>query len=82
LKLENRQRALTISADFSGVPRESLEQMAQLLVDIEKRVSQSAKRMGDLIDDLLAFSRIGQSEMRRTEVNLDELLRETLGDFL
>jgi light-regulated signal transduction histidine kinase (bacteriophytochrome) len=34
-----------------------------------------------LIDDLLAFSRIGQSEMQKTEVNLDELVRETLGDF-
>jgi PAS domain S-box-containing protein len=44
-------------------------------------ISKSAKRMGDLIDDLLAFSRIGQSEMQKTEVNLDELVRETLGDF-
>jgi PAS domain S-box-containing protein len=44
-------------------------------------ISQSAKRMGDLIDDLLAFSRIGQSEMQKTEVNLDELVRETLADF-
>jgi light-regulated signal transduction histidine kinase (bacteriophytochrome) len=37
--------------------------------------------MGDLIDDLLAFSRIGRSEMQKTEVRLDELVRETLGDF-
>jgi PAS domain S-box-containing protein len=44
-------------------------------------ISQSAKQMGDLIDDLLAFSRIGQSEMHRANVNLDELVRETLGDF-
>ena len=44
-------------------------------------ISQSAKRMGDLIDDLLAFSRIGRSEMQKTEVRLDELVRETLGDF-
>jgi len=44
-------------------------------------ISQSAKQMGDLIDDLLAFSRIGQSEMQRVEVDLDELVRETLGDF-
>ena len=44
-------------------------------------IFQSAKRMGDLIDDLLAFSRIGQSEMQKTKVNLDELVRETLGDF-
>jgi light-regulated signal transduction histidine kinase (bacteriophytochrome) len=46
-----------------------------------KTISQSAKRMGDLIDDLLAFSRIGQSEMQKSWVNLDELVRETLGDF-
>jgi light-regulated signal transduction histidine kinase (bacteriophytochrome) len=46
-----------------------------------KTISQSAKRMGDLIDDLLDFSRIGESEMEKTEVNLDELIRETLGDF-
>ena len=44
-------------------------------------ISQSAKQMGDLIDDLLAFSRIGQSEMQKTEVDLNELVRETLGDF-
>jgi signal transduction histidine kinase len=46
-----------------------------------KTISQSAKRMGDLIDDLLAFSQIGRSEVKKTEVNLDELVRETLGDF-
>jgi PAS domain S-box-containing protein len=44
-------------------------------------ISQSAKRMGNLIDDLLVFSRIGQSEMQKKEVNLGQLVRETLGDF-
>ncbi len=44
-------------------------------------ISQAAQRMEDLIDDLLTFARIGQSEMRKTQVNLDELVRETLGDF-
>jgi PAS domain S-box-containing protein len=44
-------------------------------------ISQSAKRMGNLIDDLLVFSRIGQSEMQKTDVNLDQLVRETVGDF-
>jgi len=46
-----------------------------------KAISQAAKRMGNLIDDLLAFSRIGRTEMKKTEVNLDQLVRETLGDF-
>ena len=44
-------------------------------------ISQAAKRMGNLIDDLLAFSRIGRAEMQKSEVNLDELVRETLADF-
>ena len=44
-------------------------------------ISDSAKRMGNLIDDLLDFSRIGRAEMKKTNVNLDELVRETLNDF-
>jgi PAS domain S-box-containing protein len=44
-------------------------------------ISQSAKRMGDLIDDLLTFSRLGRAELQKAEVNLDRLVQETLGDF-
>jgi light-regulated signal transduction histidine kinase (bacteriophytochrome) len=44
-------------------------------------ISQAAKRMGILIDDLLAFSRIGRAELKKTDVNLDELVQETLRDF-
>jgi PAS domain S-box-containing protein len=44
-------------------------------------ISQAAKRMGNLIDDLLSFSRLGKAELHKTEVNLDQLVRETLGDF-
>jgi PAS domain S-box-containing protein len=44
-------------------------------------ISQAAKRMGSLIDDLLSFSQIGRSGMKKSEVNLDELVRDTLGDF-
>jgi len=38
----------------------------------------SAKRMGLLIDDLLAFSRINRAESHTTEVNLSNLLQEAL----
>ena len=44
-------------------------------------ISQSAKRMGDLIDNLLDFSRVGRAELQMSEINLDQLVRETLGDF-
>ncbi len=44
-------------------------------------ISASARRMGDLIDDLLAFSRVGRAALQETAVKLDELVRETLGDF-
>ena len=44
-------------------------------------ISTAAKRMDALIHDLLAFSRLGHAEMQRTDVDLDELVRETAGDF-
>jgi len=44
-------------------------------------ISEAAKQMGNLIDDLLDFSRVGRAEIQMTDVNLDELVRETLDDF-
>jgi PAS domain S-box-containing protein len=43
-------------------------------------ILESAKRMGTLIDDLLAFSRIGRVETRETTVNLDLLVKEAVGE--
>jgi PAS domain S-box-containing protein len=43
-----------------------------------KMMLESAKRMGNLIDDLLAFSRIGRAETQKTLVSLDQLVREAL----
>jgi PAS domain S-box-containing protein len=39
---------------------------------------ESAKRMGNLIDDLLAFSRIGRAETQNTVVSLAQLVREAI----
>jgi signal transduction histidine kinase len=44
-------------------------------------ISRAAKLMGNLIDDLLAFSRLGQSAIQKAKVILDQLVQETLGDF-
>jgi len=44
-------------------------------------ISLATKRMGNLIDDLLAFSHVGRTDMKKKEVSLDELVKETLDDF-
>src|SRR5260370_902833 len=41
-------------------------------------VLDSAKRMGNLIDDLLAFSRIGRAETQQTMVSMTQLVKEAL----
>ncbi len=44
-------------------------------------ILESAKKMGNLIDDLLAFSRMGRSEARKTMVSLDQLVKEILNEL-
>jgi PAS domain S-box-containing protein len=60
------------------------KQAAPVLDDRCKRyvanLVDSARKMGMLIDDLLAFSKIGRAETRMTLVSLDELAREVLRD--
>jgi len=43
-------------------------------------IQESAKRMGNLIDDLLAFSRIGRTETQKSLVNLEQLVKEALSE--
>jgi signal transduction histidine kinase len=44
-------------------------------------ILEAAKRMGVLIDDLLAFSRIGRTETKKTRVNLGDLLKEVVTEI-
>jgi light-regulated signal transduction histidine kinase (bacteriophytochrome) len=60
---------------------ELLQKVASSVVDEKSNrymamILESAKRMGNLIDDLLAFSRIGRVETRKTLVSLAQLVRE------
>jgi PAS domain S-box-containing protein len=45
-----------------------------------KMILESAKKMGNLIDDLLAFSRIGRAETHKTTVGLEQLVQEALSE--
>ena len=65
---------------------ELLQKNAFSLLDEKSRrymtmILESAKRMGDLIDDLLAFSRIGRAETRMTTVSLEQLAKEALSEI-
>jgi light-regulated signal transduction histidine kinase (bacteriophytochrome) len=65
---------------------ELLQRKASSVVDEKSNhymamMVESAKRMGNLIDDLLAFSRIGRAETQKTLVSLAQLVREALPKF-
>jgi signal transduction histidine kinase len=56
----------------------SLDAKSQRFVRI---ILEAAKRMGNLIDDLLAFSRIGRAETKKTEVDLGQLVKEVVAEI-
>jgi PAS domain S-box-containing protein len=64
---------------------ELLQKKASSVVDEKSKhymamILDSAKRMGNLIDDLLAFSRIGRAETQKTLVSMAQLVREAIAE--
>jgi len=45
------------------------------------RIAGGAIRMGELIDDLLDFSRLGRAELKKAPVDMHSLAREALGEM-
>ena len=43
-----------------------------------KTIAEASEEMGQLIDDLLAFSRMGRTEMKESSVCLDEVVQDTI----
>ncbi len=65
---------------------ELLQKQASSLLDDKSRrymqtILESGKRMGNLIDDLLAFSRIGRAETKKMPVNLEQLVKEVVAEL-
>jgi K+-sensing histidine kinase KdpD len=65
---------------------ELLQRQASSVLDEKSKrfirtILDSAKKMGNLIDDLLAFSRIGRAETRKTAVNLEQLVKEVVAEI-
>jgi signal transduction histidine kinase len=65
---------------------ELLQRQASSLLDEKSQrfirtILDSAKRMGTLIDDLLAFSRIGRAETKMKEVDLEGLAKEVVAEI-
>jgi PAS domain S-box-containing protein len=67
---------------MSGFTELLQKNMAALLNEKSKRymmmILESAKKMGNLIDDLLAFSRIGRAEAHKATVSLEHIVQEVL----
>jgi light-regulated signal transduction histidine kinase (bacteriophytochrome) len=61
------------------------KQTASLLDDKNRRYLQTildaAKKMGNLIDDLLAFSRVGRAEAKGTLIGLEQLVSEAIAEL-
>lgn len=67
---------------YAALLRKSAEQsLSDKAVRYLQTISDSAKQMGQLIDDLLVFSRMGRQEMLHTTVNLDQLIKNILSDL-
>jgi signal transduction histidine kinase len=65
---------------------ELLQRQASSLLDEKSQrfvrtILDSAKRMGNLIDDLLAFSRIGRAETKKAKVDLEQLVKEVVAEI-
>lgn len=67
---------------YAALLRKSVEQsLNEKGARYIQTISDAAKQMGQLIDDLLVFSRMGRQELLRTSVNLEQVIKTILLDL-
>ncbi|HEY8904597.1 MAG TPA: ATP-binding protein, partial [Rhodoferax sp.] len=67
---------------FLGMLKERIgETLDEKSIHYMDTISSAIRRMGTLIDDLLAFSRMGRSEIATMNVDLGTLVRQVIHDF-
>ena len=70
---------------IDGFSRILLQDYMNTLDDEGKRllniVSNNTKKMGQLIDDILSFSRVGREEIGLSEINMGKLVKDVLGEL-
>jgi PAS domain S-box-containing protein len=71
---------------INGYTRILAEDYAPLLDEEGKRIcdviTAEAKRMGELIDDLLSFSRLSRKELQKTKIDMKALAFSVLGELV
>ena len=67
--------AQILKEDYSN----KIDEEGNRTIDI---ISKNAKRMGQLIDDLLGFARLGRQELRKSKINMDDLVKSVLEELL
>ena len=65
---------------------ELLQKHSDAVLDDKSRhhirmILEAANRMGSLVDDLLAFSRIGRAEPQKTTIHLERLVKDVIGEI-
>ena len=66
---------------FSHILKETGPPLSPERIDLLDRVINAANRMGDLIDDILAFARIGRTGLQFSTVHMAELARTVADDL-
>ena len=63
------------------IVEEHINELGEEATRLFNTIRYNAEKMGRLIDDLLDFSRIGKKELRKTELNMEELVEAVIREI-